>query len=242
MARQPRVFINSPLRAEETLVLREKPAHYLLHVLRMKPGQTLTVFDGQGGEYSAEIIEFGRKEAVLSIGLRQMVERESPLHLVLAQGVSRADRMDYTLQKAVELGVSEIMPVIAERTQRRDPAWLNKRMSHWSGVMHSACEQCGRNRPPTLHPPCSLNHCLDFAERSVRLVLSPAGEHKLQQITLQYASLTLLIGPEGGFSEDELQLIRRMGCFEVSLGPRILRTETAGIAALAICQARWGDL
>jgi len=224
--------------------LRDEAAHYPLHVLRLKPGQAVRVFDGNGGEYPAQVLESGKKSLTLALGGHEASERESPLRLVLVQGISRNEHMDYTVQKAVELGVSEIVPAICERTQHHAGERLEKRHKHWAGIIRAACEQCGRNRLPRLHPPLLLADWLAWPAQGPRLFLSPAGQASAfgPSTGSGNGSVALLIGPEGGFSSAEEALILEAGCQPARLGPRILRTETAALAAIALCQHGWGDL
>ncbi len=239
-----RVFIENLTAPGQCQTLGEELAHYLLHVMRVKPGQALTVFDGRGGEYPAEVLALGRKSVEISLGGHQAVERESPLPVCLLQGIARQDRMDYSLQKAVELGVTAIAPVICGRTQGHDRGRLEKRQRHWQSIIHSACEQCGRNRLPRLHPPHPLAEWLadPLEDGLLGLVLAPGAGSGFKHLAPGPSGINLLVGPEGGLSAEEIQLALQAGYVALGLGPRILRTETAGVAALAICQALWGDL
>ncbi len=216
-----------------------------LRVLRLRPGSPLVLFDGTGGEYQAELLALDRKQARVRLLSHQDVERESPLRLTLLQGVSKGDRMDWAIQKAVELGVSRILPVFTEHSVvNLKGERLQKKHHHWQGVVRSACEQCGRNRIPEVLP---ARHLLDstavLAEHAPSLLLDPAGGHPLPSIQLSAsAPVALLVGPEGGFSDAELHWAREQGCTPILLGPRVLRTETAAVAALAAMQSLWGDL
>lgn len=216
-----------------------------LRVLRLRPGNPLVLFDGTGGEYRAEFLDVDRKLARVLVHEYCPVERESPLSLTLVQGISKGDRMDWTIQKAVELGVSRIWPVFTERSVvNLRGERLEKKHAHWQGVVRSACEQCGRNRLPEVLLPRPLEACAPLlAEQSLSLLLDPAGGRALPGFQVDPGcQLALLVGPEGGFSDAELAWARGRGCAPVLLGPRVLRTESAAIAALAAMQLLWGDL
>lgn len=241
----PRIHIASiTLAAGATLRLPDPAFRHLVQVLRLRNGERFTVFDGHGGEYTAALLDVGKREATATLGPRLDVDRESPLDLTLAQCVSKGDRMDYTLQKAVELGVTHIVPLLSSRSVvRLDAERMDKKLEHWRGVMVSACEQSGRTRVPSLSEPASLPNWFEHAaiRADMRLTLDPTARCGLRGLTRPEGPLTLLVGPEGGLSEHELQGARSAGFIGVRMGPRILRTETAGVAALAALQAIWGD-
>lgn len=224
------------------VLLPESIAHHALRVLRLREGEPLVLFDGEGGERSATLRPEG-KRAFASIHACSEVERESPLQLVLVQGLASGDKMDWIVQKAVELGAAGIVPLAAERSvlklagERAD-----KRRAHWQQVVVSACEQCGRNRVPDVAPIVTLDAWLAAHRDELKLVLAPGGEGALARLPRLEGRVHLLIGPEGGWSEAELAQCRAAGCMAIGLGPRVLRTETAGLAALAALQALWGDL
>lgn len=235
--RIPRVLIRKNLRAGETIPLPRQTAHHLKRVLRLDADHPVVVFDGEGDEYRA------RLNADDGVTLEEPTGRdpESPLDICLAQGVSRGQRMDYTLQKAVELGVAAIQPLFCERSVvRLDGKRLAKRMDHWRGVIESACEQSGRTRVPVLHPAMVCTALTLDADRE-GLFLEPESKQGLGGLATD-RPVTLAVGPEGGFSEAELAYLQANGFQGVRMGPRILRTETAGVAALAILQAVGGDL
>lgn len=237
--RVPRLFVDMPLVSGTEVQLDADSAHYLFKVLRLRSGAELLLFNGTGGEYQAVL--GSSKSAMVSIGTSIAREAESPLKLYLAQGISRGERMDYTVQKAVELGVTEIMPLCTERCGvMLDGARMEKRVQHWQRVVHSACAQCGRNRVPRVSAVRPLSAWLDSAEGQ-RLVLHPPAAVGLAAIE-SATDITLLIGPEGGLSDAELAMARRAGFTPVHLGPRVLRTETAAVVALSVIQALWGDL
>ncbi len=245
--RIPRIFLPQTLTAGSRVVLEDAASNHLLRVLRLKPGAPVYLFNGAGGEFEATLSAVERGTAVVTLGAFIDVSRESPLSITLAQGISRGERMDYTLQKSVELGVSCIIPLETEFSQvRLEGERRERRRRHWEGVIAGACEQSGRTRLPELQPVTSLGDWLvstSTVAEGLRLVLDPAAETGLSQLQLPPATrVTLLIGPEGGLSDREIEQSRRAGFAGLRLGPRILRTETAGIAALAALQALQGDL
>jgi 16S rRNA (uracil1498-N3)-methyltransferase len=236
-----RIHILEPLTVDARFALPEGAARHVGQVLRMRPGELITLFNGAGGEYDA-VIETVEKRAVqVRVESYREVERESPLAMTLAQCVSKGERMDYTIQKAVELGVAAIVPLLSERSVvKLDEERWEKKLEHWRGVVISACEQSGRTRVPHVFPVQKLEAWLATAQ-GPRLVLAPGGHHSLRQLPPAQAA-TLLVGPEGGLSDQEIALAVHKGFTAVGLGPRVLRTETAGVAALAALQALWGDL
>lgn len=243
--RVPRIHLPQTLAPGTRLPLGETASGHLLRVLRLKPGAPLIVFNGDGGEYEATLTAVEDRAAVVTLGRLHNIRRESSLAITLAQGISRGERMDYTLQKSVELGVARIVPLETEFSQvKLDGARLERRCQHWGGVIASAGEQCGRTRLPELAAVTPLGRWLDTSAcRGLCLVLDPAGDVTLTQLSAPSAGhITLLIGPEGGLSDQEVASARRAGYRGLRLGPRILRTETAGIAALAALQTLWGDL
>lgn len=242
----PRVFIETPLSSGATIGLPEGPFRHLVQVLRMQAGAALVLFDGRGGEYRASLETVAKRAATVTIGAHCDVDRESSLDLTLVQGISKGERMDFTLQKAVELGVRRIVPLNTERCNvHLDAERQEKRREHWRGVIVSACEQSGRTRVPVLEPVQSLAAYLASASSAMRFVLDPQADRSLAAAAAaapQGQALALIVGPEGGLSPSELQLAARSGVPGVRLGPRVLRTETAGLAALAVLQAVRGDL
>jgi 16S rRNA (uracil1498-N3)-methyltransferase len=238
-----RIYFAEPLSEGARVELPDGAFRHLVQVLRLREGETFTAFDGRGGEYDAVLVEVGRRSAAARMLAHDDVDRESPLDLTLAQCISKGERMDYSLQKAVELGVTRIVPLISGRSVvRLDEGRWEKKMEHWRGVVISACEQSGRTRLPVLEDVQALPTWLD-GERAhgERLTLDPQGRHTLRQLPRPNGPLTLLVGPEGGLSEGELAHAQRGGFFGIRIGPRTLRTETAGVAALAALQALWGD-
>lgn len=238
----PRAFIDQELATGKSIQLPAEAARHLGTVLRLKAGQELEVFNGAGGCYRARLLSADRRGAIVELLEFQNDDRESPLSLVLVQGISRGQHMDYTLQKSVELGVTAIVPLLSEHSNvRLDDDRSKSRMAHWRGVMISACEQCGRNRIPDLVQPRAPADWLAEDSSDQRFLLDPGGE-KLAEGSGRPRSVSLMVGPEGGFSTREIQLALDRGYRRTHLGPRTLRTETAAVAAIALCQALWGDL
>jgi 16S rRNA (uracil1498-N3)-methyltransferase len=212
-------------------------------VLRLAAGDAVIAFDGRGNEYAALIERIGKSGVTLTLGEPQSVDRESSLEVTLAQGISSGERMDYTVQKAVELGVTAIQPLASERSiVRLSAERAAKRVAHWQGIAVAACEQSGRNRVPEVLPVASVTGWLaQVPSDALRLTLSPNAESTLQELERPQGSIALLVGPEGGLSPRERDDARAAGFSGLKLGPRVLRTETAALAALAAMQALWGD-
>src|SRR5882724_441712 len=236
-----RIFLDAELAAGGIIELPEGAARHLVQVLRLRQGDGFIAFNGRGGEFEASIESAGKREAVARVGAFRGVDRESPLNVTLAQCVSKGERMDYTVQKAAELGVSEIMPLTSTNSVvRLDGERWEKKLEHWRGVIVSACEQSGRTRLPRLHPVTPIENWLTQAS-GLRLILAIGAQQSLRTMQAPKEPISLLAGPEGDFSEQEIQLALNNGFAPIAMGPRILRTETAGIAALAAIQALWGD-
>jgi 16S rRNA (uracil1498-N3)-methyltransferase len=237
-----RIFIDKPLAANSELALDRDAVRHLVTVLRLKAGDSLCLFNGQGGEYPAEIIAAGAKAVSVRTADYNSTDRESPLRTLLGIAISRGERFEWVLQKATELGVSEIFPLYSERTEvKLKGDREEKKHGRWQQVLISACEQCGRNRLPVLHNPQSLEDWLAVAA-AVKLVLHHRSTQTLQALAAQAPdSAALLVGPEGGLSAAEIRQAQDCGFQALTLGPRVLRTETAPIAALGILQGLWGD-
>ena len=220
-------------------------AHHVIHVLRLQVGAALTLFDGRGGEYVALIKRIDKSGLTLTIAERREINRESPLSVVLAQGISSGERMDYTVQKCVELGITTIQPLTTQRSLvRLTGERADKRVGHWQTVAAAACEQCGRNVVPEILPVQPLMKWLGAPRNSredARYLLSPHANTRLRELARPQSTLTLLVGPEGGWNPDETSAAMGAGFTPLTLGPRVLRTETAAVAALAALQAVWGD-
>lgn len=240
--RLSRFYINKPLAVGQEIILPKELSHYLVTVLRLRIGITVTLFNGQGGEYQARLVAVTKKIVQLQIEEYHAIERESSLSLTLVQAISRPEHMDYTIQKAVELGVHQIVPVITERTPPLNPEMLNKRQAHWHQIMLSASEQCGRNRLVQFTAVMPLTTWLTQTQPGSCIVLSPHAHNTLFEVIQSVNAITVLVGAEGGLSEMEIQQAIQAGYQAIQLGPRILRTETAATAILALCQAWQGDL
>jgi len=242
--RLTRVYVDAALEPGTFVELSGTAAGHLTHVLRLRAGAQLTLFNGRGGEYSASIERVRRSEVTLAVGAHQAIERESPFALTLAQGISRGERMDLVVQKATELGVSRLVPVLTERSVvRLDEQQSDRKSSHWRAIAIAACEQCGRNRLPEVALPAPLRELLrEPVGGSVRLLLSPAATRRIEDVPRPASGVTVLIGPEGGLSAEEQADAHAAGFTAVNLGPRVLRTETAAIAALTLLQRQFGDL
>lgn len=242
--RDIRVYVDRPLTTNSEVSLPPSAAHHVARVLRLKPEQPLILFNGRGGQYRAVIDKVNHRTVQVRIGEHENIERESPLRITLVQGVSRGKHMDYTLQKAVELGVAAIVPVLSEQGQVRLAAGrAASKQDHWRGIVISACEQCGRNRVPELQPPLAFADWLSQSGNTMpRLLLDPLAGRHLRELPAPAGQLLLISGPEGGFSTDEREQVLAVGCIGIGLGPRVLRTETAAPAAIMACQALWGDL
>jgi len=239
----PRFHCPFPLAPGAQVELPEQAAHHALKVLRMKAGDSVILFDGRGGEWLAEIVGAGR---TAHAALREFNDRdcESPLDVTLVQALPSGDKMDWVVEKCVELGVTTIQPVAAKRSVIRLSAErMTRRVTHWNGIASAACEQCGRNRVPIVAPVLDLPQYLAsaMAQNARRLLLAPQGNASLQALGKPLEPVIVMVGPEGGWEEGELQAAHAAGFTAAHLGPRVLRTETAGAAMLAAMQAVWGD-
>ncbi len=244
-----RIYHPGTLQCGETVPLTKAASHHLQHVLRIKVGTIITLFNGEGGQFNAEITTIKKQQVVATINQFVDIDIESPLNLHLGQAISKGERMDWVVQKAVELGVNTITPIITARCPIKLTATQQqKRWTHWQRITESACEQCGRNRLPTVNAPLRLATWLESFTSSVttiKLVLDPNSDHPLSTAidteTSPITAITLLIGPEGGLSAEEITLAKNAKFHNVKLGQRILRTETAAIATLAAMQTLYGD-
>jgi 16S rRNA (uracil1498-N3)-methyltransferase len=240
--RRSRLYVPQPLHAGALIQLDDESAHYLRTVMRLKRGDELVVFDGAGGEFPAVLTEAHRDGVRAQLGERMRRDAESALTTRLGLGISRGERMDWAIQKAVELGVSAITPLLTEHcVVHLDQTRTAQRRRHWQRIAQSACEQCGRNRLPEIHEPTTLATWVG-CRQGLGLFLHPHGGSSLHELTPPAGPICLLSGPEGGFSEGERLLALEAGFVPLRLGPRILRTETAALAALAAIQTLWGDL
>jgi 16S rRNA (uracil1498-N3)-methyltransferase len=241
--RSPRVYHPDQLQVGRDTTLAESASHHLGRVLRMKAGDPVVLFDGTGGEYHGTIRGVERSGVRVRVQSFDPVERESSLSIGLVQAVSAGERMEFTLQKAVELGVAWIQPIMTRRSKvRLEGERADKRVLHWQRVVNAACEQCGRNRVPPVRPLFEFTAWL--AEPPVaahRLLLAPEAPQRLSEFGPLSGEVELLAGAEAGFEDEETMLAAQYGFLPVRLGPRVLRTETAGLAMLAALQALWGD-
>ena len=237
----PRFYIDAPLRAESVCTLSEDAAHHAIHVLRLRAGEEITVFNGRGGEFAARIMSIQRLKIAVDLLHHREIERESPLRVTLVQGVSAGDKMDSTLRKAVELGVAEVQPVLAARSVARPKGERAEgRRAHWQKVIIAACEQCGRNRIPEVHALIALSNYRPSGT-AMRILLSPLAQQPLSELCLQGSDFVVAAGPEAGFTSEEEAALVSSGFVPALLGPRVLRTETAAVAALAALSALRGD-
>lgn len=239
----PRFYCSQPLAAGTTVALPDAVAHHVW-VLRLQPGAALTLFNGEGGEYSAQLATLDKKGATAAILRHHPREAELPYAVTLAQALPEAAKMDWILEKAVELGVASVAPLAAQRcVVRLSAERQEKRYAHWQAVLVAAAEQCGRNRLTALLPLSSMDDWCRAPATGQRLLLDPAAPLALTTWARAHGprSLTLMVGPEGGFNEAEIALAVQHGAQRVSLGPRVLRTETAALAALATLAACWDD-
>jgi 16S rRNA (uracil1498-N3)-methyltransferase len=243
-ARVPRLFYPGHISPGSVLDLLEPAAHHALRVLRLRPGERVSIFNGEGGEWQAEIVEIHKARVAVRVLAHMPREVEAALPILLAQSISTRERMELTLQKAVELGVREIQPLESRRSVvklREDRA--ARRVEHWQNLVIAACEQCGRNRVPIvrdIEPMDAWLAALSQDTEALRVTLSPRASMRLRELRVP-SSVTLLVGPEGGFDTEEQELAEMFGFTAVRLGPRVLRTETAALAAVAAMHALWGD-
>lgn len=239
----PRFYCPQPLTSGATIDLPEAVAHHA-RVVRLQPGVALTLFNGEGGEYAASLESINKKHATARIGAFLAREAELPYAVTLAQALPEGGKMDWIVEKAVELGVLAIVPVAAQRcVTRLSGERLDKRMAHWHGVIVAAAEQSGRNRLSMLQPLQALSQLATSENGGCIILLSPRSERTVAQWARETAprAVTLVIGPEGGLTPEEEQALLVAGAQSLGLGPRILRTETAGLAVLATIAAHWSD-
>ena len=242
--RIPRFYFPNSLTLGAGVVLPPHAAHHALRVLRLGENDPLRLFNGDGCEYSGRIVRLDKQGVMVLVESAAPLSSESPLDVLLVQGISSGERMDYTLQKSVELGVGAIQPIEAERSVvRLSGERMLKRLQHWQSVVASACEQSGRNIVPPVRPVMSLIDWLGAQDsgEALRIHLAPDAELSLRELEKPAASVVLAAGPEGGFSDKEVGALQQHGFVGVKLGPRILRTETAALAALSALQILWGD-
>ena len=241
--RIPRVYSPQSISIGDRIQLESGPARHLTSVLRMVAGQEIVLFNGQGGEYRGQLVEAKKGFAAVQITAFEAIDRESPLSIHLAIGISRGERMDWIVQKATELGVREITPLFTQRCEvKLTGDRLVKKLQHWQQVAISACEQCQRNRVPRINSAVALEHWDHHRPQDLKLVLHHRTEVRLRHIEQTPQSICLLIGPEGGLADQEIASAIDLGFQPMALGPRVLRTETAPLAAISLLQGQWGDL
>jgi 16S rRNA (uracil1498-N3)-methyltransferase len=249
--RLTRVYVEAPLAPQARIKLTGSAAAHVIRVLRLRVGDALIVFNGQGGEYAAGIHAVHDDAVTVVVGEQHRTERESPLAITLAQGISRGERMDLVVQKATELGVARLIPVLTERSVvRLDGVQAQRKLAHWQAIAVAACEQSARTHVPQIDTPLTLAALLRGEALALpapgagagRLLLSPTGEQRVQDLAGPLTTVSVLIGPEGGLTPAEIDEALAARFAAVRLGPRVLRTETAAIAALALLQQRFGDL
>ncbi|QFU21305.1 16S rRNA (uracil(1498)-N(3))-methyltransferase [Shewanella eurypsychrophilus] len=241
--RIPRIYQDSPLVVTETLALDDEAASHIGRVLRMSPGEQVCLFNGGDEDFLAEIISASKKNVSVKVLSSSTNNSESPLHIHLGQVISRGDRMDFTIQKSVELGVSTITPLFSERCGvKLSGERLEKKIHQWQKIVIGACEQSGRSRVPEIRPAMSLEAWCGEQTDALKLNLHPRAAHGIGGLALEISKVRLLIGPEGGLSENEILKTEQDAFTDVLLGPRVLRTETAALTAISALQLKFGDL
>jgi 16S rRNA (uracil1498-N3)-methyltransferase len=238
----PRFFVEAVPEQDGLFALPEAAAHHAARVLRLRVGDALALFNGRGGEYRAHVTEIGRDAVSVSVEAFDPIEREAPLAITLMQGIAHGERMDAIVQKATELGVARIVPVACERSVTRlDRDRADKRVAHWRKIAIAACEQCGRNRLPAIHDPLAFEAATALEARGEALMLAPGASESLRSLAPPDSAVSVLVGPEGGLTSAEEAVALAAGFRPVRLGPRVLRTETAGPAFIAGLLAQHGD-
>ncbi|TPH18066.1 16S rRNA (uracil(1498)-N(3))-methyltransferase [Litorilituus lipolyticus] len=244
----PRIYQATEFSVNQTVKLSDEAFGHVIRVLRLTQGDVITLFNGnENKQYTAELIDVSKKQAMINITAEEVIKRESPLDIHLGQGISRGDRMDFTLQKSVELGVKSITPLFTERCGvKLSGERLIKKQQQWQKIVISACEQSGRVYVPTVNTPILLSQWLEQQTRALKLNLHPKASHSIMTLPADTLAgdkqVRLLIGPEGGLSDEEIQLANDASFTDVLLGPRVLRTETAALTAITALQCRFGDL
>jgi 16S rRNA (uracil1498-N3)-methyltransferase len=243
--REVRLFVDAPLQPGLDLALPQVAAQHALRVLRLRDGDQVILFNGDGRQFRARLSAANPRAANVHVEAAESPVRESPLRVTLVQALARGEKMDWIVQKATELGVARILPVTSQRSAvKLDGKRGAARLDHWRAIAIAACEQCGRNRLPEILVPATLETCLSaqpLSNTESRWALHPGGATRVRDLAPATTDVTLAVGPEGGFGDDDMAALRQAGYRELTLGPRILRTETAGVAALAALQAVHGD-
>ncbi|HEA17113.1 MAG TPA: 16S rRNA (uracil(1498)-N(3))-methyltransferase [Pseudoalteromonas prydzensis] len=241
--RVPHIYQASSIVIATPLQLDDDASGHIGRVLRMKVGEHISLFNGQGGEYLCELIEVGKKSVVAMPLKFDDKDVESPLSIHLGQGISRGDKMDFTIQKSVELGITEITPIFSQRCGvKLSPERLAKKHLQWQKIAIAAAEQSGRNSITTIHPPIDLSQWLAQKSDEIKLTLHPRAEHSIKTIKVPSAGVRFLVGPEGGFTDDEIAQTKQQAFVDIRIGPRVLRTETAALTVLSALQLQFGDL
>lgn len=241
--REPRVYLQHDLKCEQTLALPMEAVRHIGLVLRMRKGHRVWLFNGLGGSYLAEIISISKRQVEVSILEFSDNDPESRLQITLLQAVSRSQHMDYTLQKAVELGVKRVTPVLSEFVNVQfDQSRIDKKLAHWQKIIVNACEQSGRTILPEVIAPIPFAQAVQGDTDRLKILLHPGAQQRLSSQKPEHVSVSLLSGPEGGFSQSEVDLAVDSGYIPIELGPRVLRTETAAVVAISACQTLWGDM
>ena len=241
--RIPRIYHPTPLQPSSIIALNDDAAGHIGRVLRMQAGQEVLLFDGSGAEFPAKITEVSKKNVLVNVLKRVESSCESPLNLHLGQVISRGDKMEFTIQKSVELGVNTITPLISERCGvKLDAKRFEKKLEQWQKIAISACEQCGRNIVPLIRPIMQLEEWCAEPSDALKLNLHPRAKYSINTLPQPINKVRLLIGPEGGLSESEISMTEQYHFEETLLGPRVLRTETAALTAITALQVRFGDL
>ncbi|MDN3652104.1 16S rRNA (uracil(1498)-N(3))-methyltransferase [Thalassotalea ponticola] len=238
-----RFFQDSPLQVGQQVVLSDDVFGHVVRVLRLQTGDNISLFNGDGCDYQATLSEVSKKQASALIEGVEQIDNESPLSIHLGQGISRGDRMDFTLQKSVELGVSQITPLFTVRCGvKLNSERLEKKRQQWQKIVVSACEQSGRATVPEVKPAMSLEQWLQQPNDDLKLNLHPKAQYSISTLPMQTSSVRLLVGPEGGLSDAEIEQAEQADFIPVLLGPRVLRTETAALCAITALQCKFGDL
>lgn len=241
--RIPRIYHPEPLATNAEIALSEDAANHVGRVLRMSTGQTLQLFDGSNQVFNAEITQVNKRNVLVHVSAGQIEDRESPLDLHLGQVISRGEKMEFTIQKSIELGVNTITPLFSERCGvKLDGERLEKKLQQWQKIAIAACEQCGRNRIPEIRAAMPLRTWCAEQDGSLKLNLHPRASQSINTLPLPVDHVRLLIGPEGGLSTEEITMTTGYGFTDILLGPRVLRTETTALTAITALQVRFGDL
>ncbi|MEP6483468.1 MAG: 16S rRNA (uracil(1498)-N(3))-methyltransferase [Rudaea sp.] len=241
--RIPRIYTAQDLRPGDEILLPEQAGEHVARVLRLERGDPLILFNGDGNEYDAELSVLAKRSVGVVVMAARAIDREAALKITLAQSIARGEKMDWILQKATELGVAAIVPLMTERTEvKLDEERAERRILHWQSVIAGACQQSGRTRLPALSPPLRIDRWLgSLNDDALRLALLPDASTTLRQLPTIDRGVIVVVGPEGGLSDQDIAMLRHMKFVGLRLGPRILRAETAGVAALAALQALFGD-